>query len=874
MGRWKGPLSRAEVERLVGPFQTSPLGIIPKANGDVRLVQDFSWPREGPYASINAFIDSDEFITAWDGVRAVIDSLLKLDPNVEGASMDGKDAFRTCLAKPSQWPGLVVQTSEEVFFLDLFLPFGLVLATGVWGLVADATRSIIVKRMCGRVVILKWIDDFLVLRTDPAVCLDDVRTAADGLDFAWNEAKTADFSPRPIYIGWEWRIKERKVVLPRTKAESYRGKAAEFQFADPQSLEATQTLLQHVAFVARDLSPYLMELARFAATFPVDRPYMKLHVPEPLRNDMTLWVRALAETPFIRSFDVPEKVFPDDVWVDASTEWGLGVVIGERWSAWKWRPGWQSESRHIGWAEAVALELGLLAALACGASRSLIRFWSDNHGVIGEYKKGRSFGRQANTVLKRVLAVEKREMFRLDIRYIESVNNPADAPSRGELLPGQRLPSFKIPPPRTTLHRRSPDTSMRRLLIEDDSSPSTFAARGSGGSNTNRGRAETAFIPTPGSVFDTPAELQLRRSLFPNIPTLDRLLTWRPGVQLSFSLQTSSGVQLPNSKTHQHQVLRALRSSIEPNTRQQYGSAIGIFLAAVFDMGLAAADIFPLSEGLLLAFVGSCCGNRAVGTVKNYLAALSCWHRMWGQPWVIFPMVTQALKGVAKLAPLKKPLRAPIETVDLLAVRSFLSPTTDHLHAAVWSCALFSFFAVCRLSETTSPSAKFVDPSRHVTRDKVEPVRSVAGAAAIEVRLPWTKTTWTDGASKILSEAPGLLDPVHALLWHLSFIHHSRADPSVTTLFSYKVRAGRGWRLVPLTKDTFLAIFSDALRQAGRPSFQGHSFRIGGACFYWHKGATVPEIKLLGGWSSESFKIYLRDPLRGLVPVQQRLLLS
>ncbi|KAE8191120.1 hypothetical protein CF335_g6174 [Tilletia laevis] len=228
-GRWRGPLSRTEVERLVGPFQTSPLGIIPKANGDVRLVQDFSWPRDGPYASINAFIDSDEFITAWDGVRAVIDTLLKLDPDVQGASMDGKDAFRTCLAKPSQWPGLVVQTTEDVFFLDLFLPFGLVSATGVWGMVADATRSIIVKRMCGRVVILKWIDDFLVLRTDSAVSLEDVRAAAEGLDFAWNEAKTADFSPRPIYIGWEWRIKERKVVLPRKKAESYREKAAAFR---------------------------------------------------------------------------------------------------------------------------------------------------------------------------------------------------------------------------------------------------------------------------------------------------------------------------------------------------------------------------------------------------------------------------------------------------------------------------------------------------------------------------------------------------------------------------------------------------------------------------------------------------------------------
>ncbi|KAE8184068.1 hypothetical protein CF328_g7981 [Tilletia controversa] len=235
-------------------------------------------------------------------------------------------------------------------------------------------------------------------------------------------------------------------------------------------------------------------------------------------------------------------------------------------------------------------------------------------------------------------------------------------------------------------------------------------------------------------------------------------------------------------------------------------------------------------------------------------------------------MVTQALKGVAKLAPQKKHLRLPIDTIDLLAVRAFLQPTTNPFHAAVWACALFSFFGVCRLSETTSPSAKFVDPSRHVTRDRIEPFREVAGVLAVEVRLPWTKTTHTDGGSKVLSTADGLLDPIHALRWHLTFNTVPSAVPFTTTLFAYRVKAGSGWRLVPLTKKTFLAAFSAALRAAGRPTFSGHSFRIGGACFYWHRGATVPELKLLGNWASESFKVYLRDPLSGLVPVQQRLL--
>ncbi|KAE8180478.1 hypothetical protein CF336_g9275, partial [Tilletia laevis] len=195
-----------------------------------------------------------------------------------------------------------------------------------------------------------------------------------------------------------------------------------------------------------------------------------------------------------------------------------------------------------------------------------------------------------------------------------------------------------------------------RSLLLDDASHSSTTGRDLGGSNAVGASTETAYIPTPGSKLDTPAELMLRRSLFPNVPTVERLLTWRPGVNLSFALLTSSGNHLPNSKTHQAQVLRALRSSIEENTRKNYGSGIGIFLAFAFDHGLAVTDIFPVSEGVLLAFVGSCGGVRSARTVKKYLSALSFWHRMWGQQWRIFPMVMQALKGVAKLAPQKKPL--------------------------------------------------------------------------------------------------------------------------------------------------------------------------------------------------------------------------
>ncbi|KAE8219021.1 hypothetical protein CF319_g7209 [Tilletia indica] len=68
-------------------------------------------------------------------------------------------------------------------------------------------------------------------------------------------------------------------------------------------------------------------------------------------------------------------------------------------------------------------------------------------GVIACYKLGRSCNKQINTVLKRVVDLERDFKVRLNIAYIETDSNPADGPSRGVLPTGPRLSNFKISPP-------------------------------------------------------------------------------------------------------------------------------------------------------------------------------------------------------------------------------------------------------------------------------------------------------------------------------------------------------------------------------------------------------------------------------------------
>ncbi|KAI6011469.1 hypothetical protein BKA83DRAFT_4006212, partial [Pisolithus microcarpus] len=53
-------------------------------------------------------------------------------------------------------------------------------------------------------------------------------------------------------------------------------------------------------------------------------------------------------------------------WGDASSSFGIEVVIGMHWAFWKWKLGFRVGPGHsydIGWAEALTVELGLWMAM-------------------------------------------------------------------------------------------------------------------------------------------------------------------------------------------------------------------------------------------------------------------------------------------------------------------------------------------------------------------------------------------------------------------------------------------------------------------------------------------------------------------------------
>lgn len=145
----------------------------------------------------------------------------------------------------------------------------------------------------------------------------------------------------------------------------------------------------------------------------------------------------------------PTRLIPDSVewnvgWVgDASTKFGIGVIIGKKWAQFEWLPGWSTPAglpkRSIAWAETVAVRLGLLMVKRThDISGRTLCVLSNNTTTNGVAKNYRSRDFWVNQEWKVIQTHLIKWQTTLSLHYVKSVDNEADQLSRG-LDPSKKL---------------------------------------------------------------------------------------------------------------------------------------------------------------------------------------------------------------------------------------------------------------------------------------------------------------------------------------------------------------------------------------------------------------------------------------------------
>jgi hypothetical protein len=363
-------------------------------------------------------------------------------PGTQACTLDIEKFHRSCPVLPSHKPWLVLQGKPGEFYIDHNYPFGAACASSNAGMIANAVVDIWEAE--GVHPIQKYEDDLKVFRfpTPDGPFIDGIYRydydraemlgRISSLNVPWQSEKGDDqFLFITTFIGFLWDIPQKTVGLPEPKRQKFHERVRRFlasfrnQPCTLRDVEKIHGSLWHVAFVHLDGCLHLPSFSNFAASFQGDE-FITRRPSHSMISDLNWWLEKLSH-PYVTRFLCPQGPLQDfGLYVDASTSWGIGIVIGDEWAAFPLSSSWKVPGRDICWLETIAFELLVYFLESKGFRDVHLLVHSDNQGTIGALEKGRSGNTHINLAIRRTHLVLMNLSIITQTNYIASHANPAD----------------------------------------------------------------------------------------------------------------------------------------------------------------------------------------------------------------------------------------------------------------------------------------------------------------------------------------------------------------------------------------------------------------------------------------------------------------
>jgi hypothetical protein len=143
--------------------------------------------------------------------------------------------------------------------------------------------------------------------------------------------KTKDFAPLFRYLGFTWDLVSKRVAIPNDKRSRYIKKlepwvaGAGFTRAETEWIHGT---LVHRSLAVPSGQSHLVALSRFASLFEHSSSKFTRRTPGLLvLSDIKFWRHLLADGNCGSTLSRPPALANCQYWVDASTSYGISVVI-------------------------------------------------------------------------------------------------------------------------------------------------------------------------------------------------------------------------------------------------------------------------------------------------------------------------------------------------------------------------------------------------------------------------------------------------------------------------------------------------------------------------------------------------------------------
>ena len=253
----------------------------------------------------------------------------------------------------------------------------------------------------------------------------------------------------------------------------------------------------------------------------------------------------------------------------------------------------------------------------------------------------------------------------------------------------------------------------------------------------------------------------------------------------------------------------------------------------------------PVSVLHLAAFVGFLSqAGYSPSSIVSFTSCIGYVHKLAGveNPVSTF-LIQKLLSGATKLKPTSDS-RLPITTLILNMLVNAIPATISNSYKSILIRAMLTtaFYGLMRIGEITSPDAeqaavkldqiKFTSDSLIITITKFKHNHS---RQPLDIVMPRQDNT--------------SICPVHAMYSYLQ-VRGYHPGP----LFCFP--DGK-----PVSRSYFAQQLKNLLIYSGFDTtlYKSHSLRIGGASYYAELGYSDTQIRELGRWKSDSFKIYIRS---------------
>ena len=435
-------LKEVQLGRVAGPFhkrpifnlRLSPLGLVPKHDGSMRLIHHLSYPCG---TSVNDYIEPRLCSVNYASFDDAVELVSRMGPGALMAKMDVKSAFRLLPVHPEDFSLLGFKVGDYYFF-DKCMHMGCSISCAFFEKFSTFLEWV-VKSRSGVDFMVHYLDDFfftghaetieceLLMQTFTSVC--------NTLGVPVAVEKTVGPATALTFLGLEIDSVKKQVRIPIDKLYNLRQKLIALKGRKKVTLRELQSVTGILNFCSRAIPVARAFIRRFYDVMSgVSKPTHLIRVTQYIKEDINMWLVFLDL--FNGYYSFPDLHWMSNVdlqlFTDSSSTQGCGAYLEPHWCFFGWPDSWENCDiiRDLTCLELLPIVLAFLLWSDRFANKRIL-LYTDNKALVTILNKKSSKSRRVMHFIRFLVLRAMLDNVQFKAVHVEGAKNEiADAISR------------------------------------------------------------------------------------------------------------------------------------------------------------------------------------------------------------------------------------------------------------------------------------------------------------------------------------------------------------------------------------------------------------------------------------------------------------